>query len=75
MKGVNDMNRTTQDKRRRFYTVDEFWELVDRTITRTQIYRLVNQNVIPAKRIGKRILIDGTWVNEFLNGPCYSETL
>jgi excisionase family DNA binding protein len=62
-----------ENKQRRFYTVDEVHDMIDRTVTRTQIYRMVSRKEIPAKRIGNRILIDAHWVNDFLNAP-YDKT-
>lgn len=58
-----------ENKQRRYYTVDEVYDLIDHTVTRTQIYRMVSRKEIPAKRMGNRILVDAHWVHDFLDAP------
>ena len=62
-----EVTEMKEEKQRKFYTVDEVYDLVDHTVTRTQLYRMVGRKEIPAKRIGNRILVDAQWVNNFLN--------
>ena len=63
------MNEKKENKQRRFYTVDEVCEIIDNTVTRTQIYRMVGRKEIPSKRIGNRILVDAQWVRDFIDAP------
>ena len=44
---------------KKFFTVLEFYDLIDHAVTRTQIYRMCNEGQIPHRKIGSKVLIYG----------------
>jgi hypothetical protein len=55
--------------KKRFYTVEEFYELIGHVVTKANIYYQISHGKIPAKRFGNRPLLTSDWVEEFLNAP------
>ena len=56
--------------KKRFYDVKDFVSLLDGVITRSQVYKMIADGQIPARRIGKKIVLSADWVNAYLNMPC-----
>lgn len=53
-----------------FYTVNEFYELLNGSVTKSFIYKMIDNGEVPGRRFGNKILIQGEWVNNFINTPC-----
>ncbi len=64
------MTAKPDNENRKFYTVNEVVALIDNTVTKAQVYRMIDRNEIPAKRLGSKILVDARWLNDFINSPC-----
>ena len=64
------MTAKPDNENRKFYTVNEVVALIDNTVTKAQVYRMIDRNEIPAKRLGSKILVDVRWLNDFINSPC-----
>lgn len=55
-------------KERKFFTVSQLVAyLVDGVISRGTIYLMIKKGEIPTVRIGERILIPVSWVDQFIN--------
>ena len=65
-----DKEVSNMDKK--FYTVQEFFELTGHAIAKNTIYKYIRDGKIPAKRFGDRHLILASFVNEFMNNPNFS---
>ncbi len=57
---------------KKFYTVQEFYDLVGRSIAKNTIYKYIRDGKIPAKRFGDRHLILASFVHEFMNNPAFN---
>ena len=57
---------TNKETEKRFYTINQFCEVISGTLSRGGIYKAVDRGEIPSKRIGKRILIPASYVRELL---------
>jgi excisionase family DNA binding protein len=55
---------------KRFYTVQEFHDELGGIITRAQIYTMIKEGEIPVRRIGRKIVMPASWVEEYVNRPC-----
>lgn len=64
------MTAKSDNEKRKFYTVNEVVALIDNTVTKAQIYRMIEKNEIPAKRLGNKILVDAKWIHNFIDSPC-----
>ena len=64
-KGVSNMDK-------KFYTVQEFFELTGHAIAKNTIYKYIRDGKIPAKRFGDRHLILASFVDEFMNNPAFN---
>lgn len=58
----------TKQKKRNFYTVDEFYNLLDGCVSKTSIYYQIKNNKIPFKKFGEKPLLPAAYVESFLNG-------
>lgn len=55
-------------KERKFFTVSQLvGYLGDGVISRWTIYLMIKKGEIPTVRIGERILIPASWVDQFIN--------
>ena len=55
-------------KERKFFTVSQIvGYLGDGVISRGTIYLMIKKGEIPTVRIGERILIPASWVDQFIN--------
>lgn len=55
-------------KERKFFTVSQLVEYLGQgVISRGTIYLMVKKGDIPTVRIGERILIPASWVDQFIN--------
>ncbi len=65
-------NKETNEIRieKRFYTVKEFHALLGGVITKSMIYKMIDDGDIPTRRIGAKIVIPADWVNAYINAPC-----
>ena len=58
---------------KKFFTVLEFYDLIDHAITKTQIYRMCKEGKVPCKRLGSKVLISGKWVRDFFTDPMFEK--
>ena len=58
-------------KPKNLYTVYQFVERLDGTVTTNAIYHLIKTGKIPVIHIGSRKLIPAKWVDEFLSSAQY----
>ena len=65
-------NKETNEIRieKRFYTVKEFHALLGGVITKSMIYKMIDDGDIPTRRIGAKIVISADWVNAYISAPC-----
>lgn len=56
------------ENKRNFYTVNEFLELMDHSISRAQVTVFIRKGKIPALQFGGRKLIRASFVDDVLNG-------
>lgn len=61
------MNTLTK---KRWYTVKELYALLGGIITRSKIYKMIDDGEIPSRLIGGKIAIEAEWVEAFINAPC-----
>ncbi len=55
-------------KERKFFTVSQLVEYLGQgVISRGTIYLMIKKGDIPTVRIGERILIPASWVDQFIN--------
>lgn len=57
---------------KKFYTVDELFELAGGVIAKNTIYKYVRAGKIPAKKFGDKWLIMSSFVDRFMNDPDFS---
>ena len=53
-----------------FFTVREFHQALGGIVTRSQIYRMIQNGEIPVRRIGNKVVLSAEWVNSYINMPC-----
>ncbi len=68
---IENKNETNEIRiEKRFYTVKEFFALLGGVITKSMIYKMIDDGDIPTRRIGAKIVISADWVNAYINAPC-----
>lgn len=55
---------------KKFYSVNEFYDLFGGSVTKSFIYKMIDNGEVPGRRFGNKILIQAEWVNAFINTPC-----
>lgn len=61
------MKQETDNKK--FFTVREFHQAIGGVVTRSQIYRMIQNGEIPVRRIGNKVVLSADWVNSYINAP------
>ena len=59
-----------QKNEKKFFTVREFHQAIGGIVTRSQIYRMIQNGEIPVRRIGNKVVLSADWVNNYINIPC-----
>ncbi|MBQ8919089.1 MAG: helix-turn-helix domain-containing protein [Acidaminococcaceae bacterium] len=54
---------------KKFYTVRDLYCELGGVVTRSQLYRMIEQGEIPTRKIGKKIVIPADWVVSYINMP------
>ena len=62
--------KNLNENKKRYFTVNEFREEIGSVVTRQQVYRMMNAGLIPYRRIGNKVVIDGDWVRAYVAMPC-----
>jgi len=55
--------------KKRFFTVREFHQAIGGVVTRSQIYRMIQNGEIPVRRIGNKVVLSADWVSNYINVP------
>ncbi|MCR5224544.1 MAG: hypothetical protein K6C34_00510 [Alphaproteobacteria bacterium] len=56
------------DEKRNFYTITEVLQILDNTISRTQLHKYIQNGKIKTVAFGSKKLIYADWVNDLLAG-------